>query len=55
MGISGLSSGNHLQVSLSLMVKMVSDFALIQSILASGLSWPLQVKLLCKVVSETNF
>ena len=55
MGISGLSSGDHLQVSLSLMVKLVSDFALIQSILASDLWWPLQVKQLHNVVSETNF
>ena len=45
MGISGLSSGSQVQVSLSLMVKLVSDFALIQSILASDLSWPLQMKL----------
>ena len=45
MGISGLSSGSQVQVSLSLMVELVSDFALIQSILASDLSWPLQMKL----------
>ena len=38
VGISGLSSGSQVQVSLSLMVELVSDFALIQSILPSDLS-----------------